>query len=182
MSNDIFKQYESKVKQEVNRYKELIASERFLSGGFSLNGYAITHNPEQANDLYTNQDPPSPYFSYPDLLGEVVLSVLLPFFEIKNLDDQVDEIWRELNEDDLWPYINREVKNRNLRPEHLECIDDFIHNDFLNIIAYKSSGREIDENKKIFLEKQIEVYQNGGFPCGWKGKYPEGEMVVYSLK
>ena len=26
----------------------------------------------------------------------------------------------------------------------------------------------------------LEVYLNNGFPCGWNGRYPEGQMVVFS--
>ena len=58
-------------------------------------------------------------------------------------------------------------------------INEFIYIDFINIISYKASGKEINGQDKDFLEKQIEVYQNGGFPCGWKGYYPEGKMVVF---
>jgi len=24
------------------------------------------------------------------------------------------------------------------------------------------------------------VFQHNGFPCGWKGDYPEGKMIVFS--
>ena len=80
--------------------------------------------------------------------------------------------------------IYKEIKNLNLDRKELEDIDGFIYNDFLSIIAYKSfaeiDDKEIYENDKMFLEKQIEVYKNGGFPCGWKGEFPNGVMVVYS--
>jgi hypothetical protein len=26
----------------------------------------------------------------------------------------------------------------------------------------------------------LDVYLNDGFPCGWQGRYPEGELVVFS--
>ena len=161
MLNDNFEKYEFLVKQEVTRYKELIASKGFLSGGFSLEGYEITHSQKEAYDLYTDQDPPMPYFSYPELIGEVVSSNFTPFYDVEEIDEKIDR-------------------------KELEDIDGFIYNDFLSIIAYKSfveiDDREIDENDKMFLEKQIEVYKNGGFPCGWKGQFPNGIMVVYSPK
>ena len=62
------------MEQELTRYKELIASKGFLSGSFSLEGYEITHSQKEAYDLYTDEEPPAPYFSYPDLIGDVVPS------------------------------------------------------------------------------------------------------------
>ena len=35
----------------------------------------------------------------------------------------------------------------------------------------------------IFLQsgkKILEIYLNGGFPCGWDGHLPEGKIVVFS--
>ena len=94
-------------------------------------------------------------------------------------------MWLKLD-DDIWDYVRSEVSNRHLQLKELKDIDNFIYNDFLSIIAYKSlakiDDKNIDENDKMFLEKQIEVYKNGGFPCGWKGQFPNGIMVVYSPK
>jgi len=25
----------------------------------------------------------------------------------------------------------------------------------------------------------FEIYEKGYFPCGWRGKYPAGELIVY---
>ncbi|WP_152601973.1 hypothetical protein [Burkholderia paludis] len=40
---------------------------------------------------------------------------------------------------------------------------------------------------KTFFDEQLpladrmyEIYQGGGIPCGWKGGFPEGEILVYS--
>ena len=185
MLNDNFEKYEFLVKQEVTRYKELIASKGFLSGAFSLEGYEITHSQKEAYDLYTDQDPPSPYFSYPELIGEVVPSNFTPFYDVKEIDEKVDNLWISIF-NSLWEYVCKETGNIDLDWKELEDIDGFIYNDFLSIIAYKSlveiDDKNIDENDKIFLEKQIEVYKNGGFPCGWKGQFPNGIMVVYSPK
>ena len=185
MLNDNFEKYEFLVKQEVTRYKELIASKGFLSGAFSLEGYEITHSQKKAYDLYTDQDPPVPYFSYPELIGEVVPSNFTPFYDFEEIDEKIDNLWDSIF-DNLWKYAYKEMKSLDLDRKELEDIDGFIYNDFLSIIAYKSfveiDDREIDENDKMFLDKQIEVYKNGGFPCGWKGQFPNGIMVVYSPK
>lgn len=185
MLNDNFEKYEFLVKQEVTRYKELIASKGFLSGAFSLEGYEITHSQKEAYDLYTDQDPPVPYFSYPELIGNVVPSNFIPFYDVKEIDEKVDNLWNSIF-NSLWEYVYKEMENIDLDRKELEDIDGFIYNDFLSIIAYKSlakiDDKNIDENDKMFLEKQIEVYKDGGFPCGWKGQFPNGIMVVYSNK
>ncbi|HEB2439422.1 hypothetical protein BTTOUR_21525 [Bacillus thuringiensis serovar toumanoffi] len=30
-----------------------------------------------------------------------------------------------------------------------------------------------------FYEKVFKVYKMGGWPCGWKGEYMEGKMIIY---
>lgn len=30
------------------------------------------------------------------------------------------------------------------------------------------------------FEQMFQVYKRGGWPCGWKGNYPEGKMIVFS--
>lgn len=191
MTNNNSEKYQFLVEQELTRYKELIMSKGFLSGSFSLEGYEITHSQKEAYDLYTDEEPPAPYFSYPDLIGDVVPSNFIPFYELQDIRDKIRSLWTELD-DDIWDYVRREVSNRNLQLKELKDIANFIYNDFLSIIAYKSfvelvkiddgeiEDKEIDKNEKMFLEKQIEVYKNGGFPCGWKGEFPNGVMVVYS--
>lgn len=183
MTNANFEKYQFLVEQELTRYKELIASKGFLSGSFSLEGYEITHSQKEAYDLYTVEEPPAPYFSYPDLIGYVVPSCFTPFYDVEEIDERVNNLWSSIS-DNLWEYVYKEIKNLDLDRKELEDIDGFIYNDFLSIIAYKSfsqiPSKKINENRKMFLEKQIEVYKNGGFPCGWKGEFPDGVMVVYS--
>ena len=31
-----------------------------------------------------------------------------------------------------------------------------------------------------FSEKLLDIYKIGGFPCGWRGDFPEGEILIYS--
>ncbi|WP_152601925.1 MULTISPECIES: hypothetical protein [Burkholderia] len=40
---------------------------------------------------------------------------------------------------------------------------------------------------KTFFDEQLpladrmyEIYQGGGIPCGWKGEFPDGEILIYS--
>ena len=31
-----------------------------------------------------------------------------------------------------------------------------------------------------FNEKLLDIYKLGGFPCGWRGEFPEGKILIYS--
>ena len=43
------------------------------------------------------------------------------------------------------------------------------------IMEYRSTfGRALP-----FIERLIELYRLGGYPCGWDGIHPEGRLVVY---
>ena len=33
--------------------------------------------------------------------------------------------------------------------------------------------------KVSLYEKVFKVYKMGGWPCGWKGEYMKGKMIVY---
>lgn len=53
---------------------------------------------------------------------------------------------------------------------------DSIHYDALEIamaFTYK------DYLAPTFYAQILKVYQNGFFPCGWRGKFPHGNMLIY---
>ncbi len=94
------------------------------------------------------------------------------------MQNKIRELWRTVDEE-LWECINDVLVKKNYG---FSKLNEFIYVDFLSIIAYKALNEKIDEGEEFFLEKQIEVYRGGGFPCGWRGEFPKGEMVVYSPK
>lgn len=63
---------------------------------------------------------------------------------------------------------------------------EFISIDHINILEEVERDLEMCAlnrlvNGKVdnFYEKVFKVYKMGGWPCGWKGEYPEGKMIVY---
>ena len=63
---------------------------------------------------------------------------------------------------------------------------EFISIDHINILEEVERDLEMCAlnqlvNGKLdnFYEKVFEVYKMGGWPCGWKGEYMEGKMIVY---
>lgn len=168
----MIEKYQIKLEEEISYFKELIRSSNFLNSQFNLEGYQVIHNMNQAIDLYQSEEPPKGYYIYLDIIQENEYSGFVPYSE--KFNDKLDMVWDEVRAE-LWSYIDNQLMQKN---RILENLSEFVYVDFLNIIAYKASNG----SQNIFLEKQIEAYQNGGFPCGWKGEYPEGEMVVYSPK
>ena len=64
--------------------------------------------------------------------------------------------------------------------------DDFLPFDYIDIkeevegdLTMCALNRLVNGKTDNFYEKIFEVYKQGGWPCGWKGTYPKGEMIVY---
>ena len=176
MINENLENYKCKLEKEVSYYRKLITSKRFLNGEFKLQNYFIVKEIDIAINLYESDDYIEGYSIYRGLLQKVEYSGYIPYDE--NVQNKIRELWRTVDEE-LWGCINDALVKKN---HGFSKLNEFIYVDFLSIIAYKALNEKIDEEEEIFLEKQIEVYRNGGFPCGWRGEFPKGEMVVYSPK
>ncbi|BCB04106.1 hypothetical protein [Bacillus sp. KH172YL63] len=42
-------------------------------------------------------------------------------------------------------------------------------------------NRAINGKNSSFFEELFDVYKLGAFPCGWKGDYPEGEIIAFKM-
>jgi hypothetical protein len=56
---------------------------------------------------------------------------------------------------------------------------DEITNDIIGDLYACAKARAVDEDGSPFFERLLKIYQSGGWPCGWEGRYPEGTLVVY---
>ncbi|MFH7002186.1 hypothetical protein [Flavobacterium bizetiae] len=63
-----------------------------------------------------------------------------------------------------------------VREMNLSDFIDFVANDFYNFLLFYTY---LDQ-KIPFIENEISIYEDGGFPCGWKGNFPNGSFVVFS--
>jgi len=63
---------------------------------------------------------------------------------------------------------------RGVTGDYSDVVDDIIA-DLYNC----AFSRAVSGTRNSFFEKIYEVYKKGGWPCGWKGEYPAGLMVVY---
>jgi len=64
---------------------------------------------------------------------------------------------------------------RKLPKQYDEIMDEIIGDLYACAFA-----RAVDEAGSPFFERLLNIYQSGGWPCGWEGQYPEGTLVVYA--
>lgn len=182
--------YLNLVKENFDKLKKMLLSEQFLSG-FNYDRKISTHvitDLTKALDILMDDD-----YAYPD---HTAMTYLLPENDYSNflcydetLDpteinwDEVDIIGENIHFE-LWDFIVKALQNPKFewleQTGNLMYIAEAIQTDFTNILSFISSADSQKESK--FLEQQLKVYQNGGFPCGWYGKYPDGQIIVYSPK
>jgi hypothetical protein len=178
------------VQKKFDELKALILSEQFLSG-FSYDKTISTHvitDLTKALDILMDDD-----WLYPD---HTAMTYLLPEHDYSNflcydaaLDpitidwSEIDAVWENIHLE-FWDFIVKALQTPKFdwleKTGNLMYVAEAIQTDLYNILSFISSADSQKESK--FLEQQLKVYQNGGFPCGWFGKYPDGEIIVYSPK
>ncbi len=57
---------------------------------------------------------------------------------------------------------------------------DSFHYDLLMIIMKLTISKRFSSNDEpYFYNELLEIYKAGHFPCGWRGSYPEGTILIY---
>ena len=90
---------------------------------------------------------------------------------------------------DTWNFLVREIKSKIL-PDIKEKVIKMAEENEVNrkeiitqiewdilgiIMAYSYS----DYMEPVFYKEIFRIYENGNIPCGWKGTYPKGEIIIY---
>ncbi|MFF2094569.1 hypothetical protein [Paenibacillus sp. NPDC058174] len=79
---------------------------------------------------------------------------------------------KELIEVYVVPEINEYINHKVLSPLILENVKwDVVS----AIMEYNYKA----EKEPIFFLELLKVYESGNFPCGWKGSWPDGKLIVY---
>ena len=63
---------------------------------------------------------------------------------------------------------------KRLKGEYEDLFDD-ITADLCNCAINRAFNGNIDN----LFEKMFQIYKIGGWPCGWQGEYPSGEIIAY---
>lgn len=64
--------------------------------------------------------------------------------------------------------------NKNLDSVFIDCVQW----DLLHAILFQQYKAELSSDLPNFYEKLLNVYEEGGYPCGWSGTYPNGVLVI----
>ncbi|MFD0588386.1 hypothetical protein ACFQZE_10265 [Paenibacillus sp. GCM10027627] len=73
---------------------------------------------------------------------------------------------------EVYPYIEKTKESFGLD-------EGFCHSvkwDILHVILEDAYSKYY---RKTFFRDLLEVYEKGNFPCGWEGKWPKGNLIVY---
>ncbi|MGR5116575.1 hypothetical protein [Photobacterium damselae] len=99
--------------------------------------------------------------------------------------EKMSEIWDIIYENDEYSEIERkltaclndisDIIQHQLEQQYLELLDDIVSDMQACLLsrAVQGQGNKFFEN--IFL-----IYLNGGWPCGWKGSWPKGDILIYN--
>jgi hypothetical protein len=128
----------------------------------------IEHDFAKAQELAWTQDPESDYAIWADLNALVMSKVR----GHRNKIIDFEAMSKELSK--LGDELGLIFKKRLSRGPY-DAIVDQVASDFYHC-AYKRAVFGIESH---FFETLYECYCAGGWPCGWKGEYPAGTLVIY---
>lgn len=87
--------------------------------------------------------------------------------------------WNELAiaiKTNIIPLINQKLDALIAEGRLIEKMKSQILFDMMNIALFQSYSKVCESD---FYEELYEIYESGYIPCGWNGKYPEGNIKVY---
>ena len=88
---------------------------------------------------------------------------------------------REIKKEEM-PKFDLLVKDKikELFANEQKLVLDSFHYDLLLIIMKLTISKRFSSNAEpYFFNELLEIYKAGHLPCGWKGSYPEGTILIY---
>lgn len=154
----------------VREVKDFVCEGRFFEG-FSAHGknnFIIERDFEKAKEYAFEQiisDANLCWGDIKELEMSKINSKKYSFLNYKELSDQL----RNLT-DPFFKILKRKL------PFTYQAIVEEVATDLSCILK----SRAINGLTNNLFEKMFQVYKDGGWPCGWKGDYPKGQMIVFS--
>lgn len=163
----------------LNETRELISKiELFIPQNESGNNFIVENDFERAFEYGLSDD---------GLVAEGFIEESWTDFRedrVVNLDEEIYKYnnYKEINKaifnsricdiTDIYPKFN---------DKYLEQLDN-VSNEIEADLYYCLMSRLIMGKNNYFFEEMLKAYVSGGWPCGWKGNYPNGNLIVYYPK
>ncbi|ANF97258.1 hypothetical protein [Paenibacillus bovis] len=122
---------------------------------------------EKAKNLAWSQNSESVDILWQDIKSNEsskILSIISRNEDLKMMEDELYDI-----------FLNEENYNEEFFPMEFWDINEEVQSDL-----YKCAlNRLVNGQKESFYEYVFEIYQAGGWACGWEGQYPEGKPIIF---
>lgn len=170
--------YTKALEDRVKELLDLINGEKFLAGSYQAGSDEIVVNdPDDAITFACDQD-------VDVIKGEEYQYWTNLLENHARTGEQMDKeeelgLGREFNKISETIYNERIISAINEKAESLEIPDsliDVICGNFYNFLM----NEVLLEEQSSFDKSLYDVYKKGGIPCGWKGSYPDGSMLIFS--
>ncbi|GAA0086307.1 hypothetical protein UT300007_27460 [Clostridium sp. CTA-7] len=104
----------------------------------------------------------------------------LTSYLFKNYPDKYHQVWNNIVKDikeNILPEIKENIINNTneFKLNESEIITQIEWDMLMIIMAYTY----YDYMEPIFYGEILKIYENGNIPCGWKGVYPNGKIIIY---
>ncbi|MCZ8533340.1 cytoplasmic protein [Psychrobacillus psychrodurans] len=138
----------------------------FYKNNFHVNNLEVINDFNEAQNLTWSQDS-----SEVDTVWEYV-----KLQEAESIIEKVYDLDLVTQQDSLYDFFS----------DHDNYSNDFLPFEYIDIneevegdLTMCALNRLVNGKTDNFYEKIFEVYKQGGWPCGLKGTYPIGEIIVY---
>lgn len=173
---DIF----TKMDNVVSGLIKLIQSENFLDGMYTDSKSIIINDTEDAITFATDQDVDyvkgKEYQYWTHILEMQGDGAYLHDFELE-LPQDIYEKYQD-KRSQSYEKINKVLFETADNKEIDEDLQNCLSGEFFYLFKYLV----FVDTLPGFWENILNILKEGGMPCGWKGNYPEGQMIVYNHK
>lgn len=97
----------------------------------------------------------------------------------KNQKNEYNQHWNENVRKIKSAYLPPILEKISAAPNYLDFSNEFLVDIRFNLLAIFMSDMYSTFYSDEFFNKLLEVYLSGHLPCGWHGKYPSGELMVF---
>ena len=170
-----YAEYQKKADAAFERYSKIFANDWLGSGRFvAREDEEVISDAEQAVYYATSQDAQDthPGIQYWTNILEYA-SECLNVNDLEIPDELRSEVGRYIDAqvNKLLDSLNKRVEEKNL-PDEITGVTIELFYGFMVEMVFLDSLPTLHQ-------KLLDIYERGGFPCGWRGDYPKGVVLVF---